>query len=415
MSFIRSYIFLIILFAVLISGCDSNQKTSGIAGQKAENSSLVHVPKVSYGIVVDSLEVDTGEVKKNEFLSDILLRHNVSYGTIDKLARETREVFDVRKIRRGNRYVVISNSDSIEQPLFFIYEINRIDYVVYHLKDSVYASRGEKPFEYKEQVAKGKIVSSLWNAMIASGTDPNLSNSLSEVYAWAIDFFGLQKKDSFKVIYDKLYIQGKPVGLGKIKASMFHHSGEDFYAFYFEQNGAGDYFDEKGNSLERTFLKAPLKYTRISSRFSNSRYHPVLKIRRPHHGVDYAAPEGTPVHTVGDGIIIKRGYQKRGGGNYLKIKHNSTYTTTYMHLHGFAKGMTVGKHVKQGQLIGYVGHTGLATGPHLDFRYFKNGTAVNPLTVKSPPAKPVAKKYLPAFDSLVQHYMPILDTINLSY
>ena len=200
--------------------------------------------------------------------------------------------------------------------------------------------------------------------------------------------------------------------MGKIKASLFHHDGEDIYAFYFEQNGSGDYFDEKGNSLERTFLKAPLKYTRISSRFSNSRYHPVLKIRRPHHGVDYAAPEGTPVHSVGDGVIIKKGYQRRGGGNYLKIRHNSTYVTTYMHLHGFAKGMKVGKHVKQGELIGYVGHTGLATGPHLDFRYFKNGTAVDPLKVKSPPAKPVDEQYRPAFDSVVQHYTAILDTIK---
>ena len=248
--------------------------------------------------------------------------------------------------------------------------------------------------------------------MVAAGIDPNLSNDLSEVYAWTVDFFGLQKRDHFKVIYEEAYIEGKPAYIDKIKAAMFHQGGEDLYAFYFEQNGQGDYFDEEGNSLERTFLKAPLKYTRISSRFSNSRYHPVLKIRRPHHGVDYAAPEGTPVHSVGDGIIIKRGYQKRGGGNYLKIKHNSTYTTSYMHMHGFAKGMTVGKHVKQGQIIGYVGHTGLATGPHLDFRYFKNGTAVNPLKVKSPPARPVEKQYRPAFDSVVRHYTAILDTIK---
>ncbi len=410
MKFVKSYFLFVVLSVILISGCDNDRKAS--VDQATEKEAPVYIPKVVYGVTIDSLSVDTGVVKKNEFLSDILLRHNVSYGTIDKLAKGTRQVFDVRKIRRGNHYVVISTRDSVPQPLFFIYEINRIDYVVYHLKDSVFAETGQKHFDYREETTSGTIVSSLWNAMVASGTDPNLSNSLSEVYAWAIDFFGLQKKDNFKVIYERLYIEGKPAGLGKIKASLFHHGGEDYYAFYFEQNDTGDYFDEKGNSLERTFLKAPLKYTRISSRFTNHRYHPVLKIYRPHHGVDYAAPEGTPVHSVGDGVIIKRGYQKRGGGNYLKIKHNSTYTTSYMHLRGFAKGMTVGKHVKQGQLIGYVGHTGLATGPHLDFRFYKHGTAVNPLKVKSPPAKPVAKAYRPAFDSIVQHYMPILDTIT---
>ena len=410
MKFVKSYFLLVALSVVLVTGCDNNRKASG--EKETEQPAPVYIPKVVYGVTIDSLSVDTGVVKKNEFLSDILLRHNVSYSTIDKLAKGTRKVFDVRKIRRGNHYVVISTRDSLPQPLFFIYEINRIDYVVYHLKDSVFAEPGQKHFDYREEATSGIIVSSLWNAMIASETDPNLSNSLSEVYAWAIDFFGLQKKDNFKAIYERLYIEGKPAGLGKIKASLFHHGGEDYYAFYFEQDGTGDYFDEKGNSLERTFLKAPLKYTRISSRFSNHRYHPVLKIYRPHHGVDYAAPEGTPVHTVGDGVIIKRGYQKRGGGNYLKIKHNSTYTTSYMHMRGFAKGMTVGKHVKQGQLIGYVGHTGLATGPHLDFRFYKHGTAVNPLKVKSPPAKPVEKQYLSAFDSLVQHYMPILDTIK---
>ncbi len=411
MSFTRSYIVFFILVIFLISGCENNQKAS--SDEDIEKAAPVHIPQVAYGITIDSLSVDTEIVKKNEFLSDILLHHNVDYSTIDKLAKGTRKVFDVRKIRRGNHYVVISTKDSVHQPLFFIYEINRIDYVVYHLKDSVYAELGQKHFSYREEATGGVIVSSLWNAMITSGTDPNLSNLLSEVYAWAIDFFGLQKKDSFKVIYERLYIEGKPAGLGKIKASLFHHGGEDYYAFYFEQNGEqGDYFDKKGNSLERTFLKAPLRYTRISSRFTNRRYHPVLKIYRPHHGVDYAAPEGTPVHSVGDGVIIKRGYQKRGGGNYLKIKHNSTYTTSYMHMRRFAKGMVVGKHVKQGQLIGYVGHTGLATGPHLDFRFYKHGTAVNPITVKSPPAKPVAKQFRPAFDSIVQHYIPILDTIG---
>jgi murein DD-endopeptidase MepM/ murein hydrolase activator NlpD len=197
-----------------------------------------------------------------------------------------------------------------------------------------------------------------------------------------------------------------------VKVASFNHGNKDLYAFYFEQNGKGDYFDLEGNSLQRTFLKAPLRYSRISSGFSNSRLHPVLKIRRPHHGVDYAAPTGTPVYTVGDGVVIQKGYQKSGGGNYIKIKHNGTYTTVYMHLNGFAKGIKVGQHVKQGDLIGYVGSTGLATGPHLDFRFYRNGSAINPLKVESPPSKPVEEANREAFDSIVNQYLPLIQAIN---
>lgn len=406
----KIYFIPLLLVLQFLWSCGNNKQTTS-ARVKVKQITKPE-QKIAYGITVDSLLVDTAVVKKNEFLSDILLRYKVSYSTIDKIAKGTKKVFDVRKIRRGNRYAVMLINDALRKPLYFVYEINRVDFVVYHLSDSLYATRGKKQLKLKEQSAGGIIISSLWNAMAAANIDPNLANLLSEVYAWTVDFFGLQKNDRFKIIYDEVYIEGTPAYIDKIKAAMFYHGGENLYAFYFEQNGQGDYFDEKGNSLERTFLKAPLKYTRISSRFTNRRYHPALKIYRPHHGVDYAAPEGTPVHTVGDGVIIKKGYQKRGGGNYLKIKHNSTYTTTYMHLRGFAKGMKVGKHVKQGQLIGYVGHTGLATGPHLDFRYFKNGTAVNPLKVKSPPAKPIDEQYRPAFDSLVQHYLVLLDSIK---
>jgi murein DD-endopeptidase MepM/ murein hydrolase activator NlpD len=247
---------------------------------------------------------------------------------------------------------------------------------------------------------------------VEKNADPNLANKMSEIYAWTIDFFGLQKGDSYKVIYDRYFVEDQYIGLGKVQAAKFNHGGSNLYAFYFEQNGSGDYFDEEGNSLQRTFLKAPLRYSRISSHFSNSRMHPVLKIRRPHHGIDYAAPSGTPVHTVGDGVIVKKGYQKRGGGNYVKVKHNGTYSTTYMHLKGFAKGIKVGKHVKQGDLPGYVGQTGLATGPHLDFRFYRNGKAVNPLKVESPPSKPIDTAYRTAFDSVVNHYIYLLDSVR---
>ena len=397
---------LIILFASLFIASCSNNTGKSNNSQPGENE--VYIPSTEYGIIVDSLFVIKDKVKKNEFLSDILLKYNVSYSTIDFIARHTRDTFDVRRIRRGNNYTIICDNDSSLNALYFAYEINPYRYVLYDFRDSLVASLGEKIVEVRIDTITGRITSSLWNSIVEAEGDPNLANEFSEIYAWTIDFFGLQKGDSYEAIYEQLFIDGEYIELGKIIAAKFHHGGRGRMAFYFEQNDKGDYFDEEGKSLQRTFLKAPLRYSRISSGFSNSRLHPVLKIRRPHHGVDYAAPAGTPVHTVGDGMIIKKGYQKRGGGNYLKIKHNGTYTTTYMHLKGFAKGMVVGKHVKQGDLIGYVGSTGLATGPHLDFRFYRNGKAINPLKVESPPAKPIDSVYRPAFDSVVGRFNGVL-------
>lgn len=365
-----------------------------------------------YGIIVDSLIIIKDKVKKNQFLSDILLKYNVDYGTIDKIARASKPVFDVRKIRRGNNYSVICSNDSLNSLLYFVYENSPTKYFVYDLTDSVNIYSGEKKIETRIEKTFGTIVSSFWNAMIENNCDPNLANELSEVFAWTIDFFGIQKGDDYKAIYEALYVDDKYIGLGNVLTAKINHSGEDYFAFYFIQDSVGDYFDEEANSLMRTFLKAPLRFRRISSGYSHSRLHPILKIRRPHHGVDYAAPTGTPVHTIGDGVVISRGYQKRGGGNYLKIKHNGTYTTAYMHLSKYAKGMKKGTRVKQGDVIGYVGKTGLATGPHLDFRVYRNGKAINPLKLKSPPAKPVDSINLVEYkiikDSLIQE----LNNIN---
>ena len=395
---------IITLILLIISGCNSTVSKDAIE-EKQNVVEEVYTPTIKYGINVDSLSVISKKVKKNEFLSDILLKYGVNYNDIDYIARKTKDVFDVRKIVAGNKYSVICSNDSAHNALYFAYELSPSKYVLYSFGDSIIVEHGEKEIVTITDTTSGVINSSLWNAMVENNADPNLSNELSETYAWTIDFFGLQKNDSYKVIYEKLFVDSTYVGLNKVVASMFYHGGDSLYAFYFEQDGKGDYFDEKGNSLQRTFLKAPLRYTRISSKFSNSRMHPVLKIRRPHHGVDYAAPSGTPVYTVGDGTVIKKGYQKRGGGNYIKIKHNGTYSTTYMHLKGYAKGIKVGDHVRQGDLLGYVGATGLATGPHLDFRFYRNGKPVNPLKVESPPSLPIDTANQAAFDSVVALYL----------
>ena len=400
-----------ILMSALISSCSTFTSHKKAATEKPVVVKEKPIPKMMYGINVDSLKVIQGKVKRNQFLSDILLKYGVNYKIIDYIARHTRDTFDVRNMRKGQEYAIICTKDSLQKPLYFVYEQSPVDYVRYRLFDTVSAELGQKPIEEKVVNSVGIIKTSFWNAIKDNDDDVALAVRLSEIYAWNIDFFELRPDDKYKVIYRKLYVDGKYAGLGQILAADFVHNGKDYYAFYFEQKDKWAYFDNKGKSLQRAFLKAPLKYTRISSHFSNHRWEPILKIYRPHHGVDYAAPSGTPVHALGDGVISARGYQRMGGGNYIRIRHNSVYTTQYAHLSRFARGIKKGVHVKQDQVIGYVGMTGLATGPHLDFRVFKDGSAIDPLKLKSPPSIPIMKSYKPAFDSLVKTYMPLLDSL----
>lgn len=394
----------LILLLFLISCGDSNNNNS------KEETKKQAEPQYLYGICIDSLNVVEGKVQKNEFLANILQKEGVSYNTVNYIDRNCRKVFDVRKIKVGNKYVFLTTRDSIPTAKYWIYEIDRTNYAVFQLTDSIAAWKGEKEVITKVEHVGVEIKSSLWNAMAEAGCDYSLILELSDIYAWTIDFFGIQQGDSCKVIFEEKYIAGDtvPFGIGNVLASYFKNKGEGKYAFSFEQNGRKEYFDENGDNLRKAFLKAPLNYRRISSTFSEARLHPVHKIVRPHHGVDYAAPSGTPVQSIGDGTVIDKGWDKKGGGNYLKIKHNSTYTTTYMHLKGFAKGISKGCKVKQGQTIGYVGMTGTATGPHLDFRLQKNGTYIDPLKFKSPSAEPVKKENMEQFKAGVDSLMVVL-------
>ena len=353
-----------------------------------------------YGIPVDSFNIISDKVHRNQMLLSILDNYRMPPDAIRQLILSSHSDFDFRKIKAGNKYVAFLDKDSLATLRYIVYEISPVDYVRFSFGDSLTITTGKKEISQLRKSACGSIRTSLWNTMVEKNIDPLLAVDLSEIYAWSIDFFELQPGDSFNVVYDVQYIDTVPVGLGKIYAAYFRHNDEVYYAIPFVQDSVESYYDVDGKSLRKAFLKAPLRYSRISSRFSNSRYHPILKIRRPHHGVDYAAPVGTPVHSVGDGRVIeaRHGYN-RGGGNFIKIRHNSVYTTSYMHLSRFAPGIKAGVTVQQGQLIGYVGKTGLATGPHLDFRFYKNGKAVDPLKVKAPPVEPIHESNLAAFDS----------------
>lgn len=396
---------LLVVFVAIMMISPQKEVIVEESNEQVQDSIPPAPPILKYGLPVDSFLLQTGTVGKNQHLSTILDKLGVTRRQVHHLVKKSKPIFNVRKIRQGKNWSAFFSKDTMVQLDYFIYEINAVDYLVFQLKDSLHVTRGKKEVRRELKTATGTINTSLWNAMNDSKTNPILANYLSEIYAWTIDFFAIQKGDQFKVLYEEMFVDSTSIGIGKIHAAKFTHMNTPYWSFAFNQDDSEGYFDEKGKSLKKAFLKAPLKFSRISSRFSYSRMHPVLRIRRPHLGIDYAAPTGTPVYSIGDGTVVKRAYQKRGGGKYLKIRHNSVYTTSYMHLHNYAKGMTVGKRVRQGQVIGYVGRTGLATGPHLDFRVYRNGRPMDPLKVKAPPVEPVKEQYLKAFNTVKDSLM----------
>ncbi len=378
--------------------------------QKEETAEVISQPN-SYGLIVDSLIEVHGTIEKNQTLSDILLPHGVSPVTINKIAENAKEIFPVNSFRTGDDYYIYAQWDTVETLHYFVYVKNAIDYVVFDLRDSINIYHGKKDVTVNERVVSGVINNSLWATFQSLNIDPELGIKLSDIYAWQIDFFRIQPSDSFKVIYEETLVEGKPVGIGKILAANFYHQKENFYAFRFEKDDEANYYDDRGNTLRKAFLKAPLKFSRISSRYSMKRFHPVLGRVKAHLGTDYAAPTGTPIMTVGDGVVLEARY-KQYNGNYVKVKHNATYSTQYLHMSKIAKGIKPGVRVKQGQLIGYVGSTGLATGPHVCFRFWKNGSQVDHLREKIPSAEPIAKKYFNEFKEVKDSLMNKLISMN---
>lgn len=373
---------------------------------------IVDEPEKLYGIIVDKLNIYESKIKKNQFLADILSDFNVPYQSIDIIARDFKDVFDVRRLVANKKYTILFAEDSLKRAEYFIYEPSPTEYVVFDFKDKPKVTLGQKQVDTVQTSVAGEIHYSLYQTMKDQNASPLLVNKIAKVFAWQIDFFRVQKGDQFKVIYEELRVEDEKVGIGKIIAAYFNHFDNPYYGFFYDQGSGIDYFDEEGNSLRKEFLKAPLDYSRISSHFSHSRLHPVLKIRRPHHGIDYAAPSGTEVHSVGDGIVIKKGYHG-GAGNMVKVKHNSVYTTAYLHLSRFAKNLKVGQRVKQGETIGYVGSTGLSTGPHLDFRYWMNGSPINPLSVNPPPSEPIDEAHIDRYNQKMKDLKLQLDEIPM--
>lgn len=367
-----------------------------------------------YGIPADSLNISYYRVEKGDFFSTILFGLGFDGSKIAEICNELSTYYPHSTLKIGSRYATLSAENDSSTIKYLVFEKNIIDYVVLDFNaDEVRAYESSKPVVLKREYVEGTITSSLWNSLIERGVSVLLALKMSDIYAWQIDFFDVKEGDSYRIMYDALYIDDTTfVDIATVEGAVFTHRERRFKAIPFEQDSIREFFDDKGNSLRREFLKAPLDFFRISSRFSNSRFHPVLKIYRPHHGVDYAAPTGTPIKTIGDGVVIEKGYQRNGAGNYLKIKHNSVYSTIYMHMSRFAKGIERGSRVTQGETIGYVGATGLATGPHLDFRVLKNNQPINPLTMEAPPSNPVRPELMDSFIAVYDNVLNELDSLR---
>lgn len=391
-----------ILLAVffLAAGCGGRQ-----AGMQEETAAAATEEEASagfWGFCEDSLSVEENRVRSGDFFSTILMRNGISAQDAYNLSDASDSIFDVASIRIGNTYRVWKNGSGAAE--YLAYDIDRMKSVVFRCREPYSVWFVEKPVLTETKYADVTIRSSLWNDMIAAGAPPLLILSLSDIYAWTVDFFGLQEGDRFRVVYDEKTCEGSVVAVDTVRYALFTSRGQDYPAVMFDQHDGGNiYWNEKGESMRKAFLKAPLHYSRISSGFSYARRHPVTRRVQPHTGVDYAAPKGTPVVTIGDGVVTSAKYEG-AGGNVIRIRHNSVYSTAYLHLSRYASGIRAGKRVKQGEVIGYVGSTGRSTGPHLDFRVWKNGSPINPLKMQSPPAEPLKQENMEAFRAVLAQY-----------
>lgn len=402
-------ILLIIPAILLIFSCEKEVK-------EIEVTPIIEVVKANfeYGYDLNEFEIIRDTIRSGDTFGAILDANHVPQGEIYEVVLKIKDSFDVRRVKVGNPYVLLNSKDSIGKTQVFIYEKNKVDFAVIDLRDCVSTYNDKKPVTFVEKSARGVITSSLSQTMEEQHLSPNMTDQLATIYAWTIDFFRLQPGDRFKVIYSEKYINDTiPAGLGEIKAVMFEHRGKPIYAFSFIGDsimGITDYYDDEANNLRRAFLKAPVKFSRISSRYNLKRRIKFYGNRvRPHKGTDFAAPIGTPILATADGVVTKS--ERRGGnGKYVKIRHNGTYETQYLHMK--AQNVKKGQHVRQGDVIGWIGMTGNTGGPHVCYRFWKNGKQVDPFKQDLPLSKPLEEKYQ---DTYFDHIAPLkgqLDNIS---
>lgn len=365
-------------------------------------------PTLKYGFVIDTFQLTEATVQPNETFGGLLARQNISALEVEELVANSKGIFDIsHNFRVGKNYAFFTEKGQ-SKPSHFVFEPNVYEYIVFDLKGEKKVTKAEREITHKRSMIAGTIRASLWEAITSLGVGYDVATKMEDALQFSIDFSHTQAGDEFKMIYDENFIGDKSVGAGQAYAAYFKQEGRESYVFWFEQGNYKGYYDLEGRPAQSKFLRAPVKYTRISSRFNRRRFHPILKRVRPHLGTDYAAPYGTPIYAVGKGVVVAAGYTK-GNGRYVKIKHDNVYQTQYLHMSKFARGIKKGAVVAQGQVIGYVGSSGLATGPHVCFRFWKNGRQVNFLRQVLPRAKPLPEEVLPAFMEVRDKYLELLN------
>lgn len=395
------------LVVFLFLACNSGPKYN-----KAE-AVIEPEPNIAYGYNLDNFQVINDTIQVNETLGQILNRYHLTPAKIYEISNQVKDSFDIRKIKAGKSYTILTSKDSLEKAQVFIYKPNEIDYQVLDFSDSITQVKKEsKPVNRKVQKVAGVINSSLFMALNEQGLNDLLALKLSDIYAWTVDFYHVYKGDKFKIIYDELFIDDSvSVGIGKIHAAYFEHHGKPLYAFNYVVDSTeafSEYFDEESRNLRKAFLKSPIKFGRISSRYNMHRYLKMYGRVKPHLGTDFAAPVGTPIMSTANGVVVKSTYA-RGNGNYVKIKHNATYSTQYLHMQ--KRAVKVGDVVKQGQVIGYIGMTGFTNGPHVCYRFWKNGKQVDALKQELPAAKPMHDSIKPYYFEYIKPIKRELDSI----
>ena len=402
---------LVLIFSALIlASCSCGNSEEVVDEIEVAVDTTVTLPGVEGALArMKSLRCVEGKVKSGEFFSVLMTNLGMGGTAAYNLAESCKDVFDVRNLRVGNSYKAYYEGDALK---YVVYTQDRISSIIFDCSDlKAYATK--KDVEIVRKYVDVTIKSSLWNDMVSAGASPAVIMSLAEVYAWTVDFFGLQKDDRFRVLYDEKVSGDEVVGIAGIRYAIFSRRGKDIPMIMFDQKDKGNtWWTDNGESMRKPFLKAPLKFTRISSGFTYARKHPVTGKVRPHTAIDYAAPTGTPVMSIGDGVVISCKYEG-AGGNTVRIKHNSTYTTAYLHLSKYAKGLKAGDRVRQGEVIGYVGSTGRSTGPHLDFRVWKNGQPINPLKMEGAGSGEIEKvKDKAGFERAKASYLAEVDSIG---
>lgn len=400
-----------LLALTLITGY---KKIENFASEKFNPSELIaskNDSEIKFGFNINEYHLSSFKISKGDIMGDILIANGLNSDLIQTIEEKAKEVFSVSKIRQGKDCHLI-RKDSCSEVCAIVYEPSPIHYVIYDLRDSVNIKVFERPFETCVEMKSGKISTNLWNTLEEQGINPSIIDKMEDALASSVDFYHTQNGDEFKLVYEKKYVDGEEIGLGKLIGAYYKNENGTHYSVLYESGSYNGYYDFQGRPVRSTFLKSPVKFTRISSGFNMRRFHPIRRMTIPHLGTDYAAPYGTPIRTVADGVVEEVAYTGNNG-RYVKIKHDKTYQTQYLHMQGFASGIKRGSKVRQGQTIGYVGSTGLATGPHVCFRFWKNGRQVNHLRENFQPALPMSSKDLPAYFEHRDKIKSILDGITL--